>query len=134
MKSIKHRLNIQNILVYGLYVLLLFIIVSSIFYLRYYTYDLTKKLDDITPYIKSEDWEKSQDMFNNFESIHRNRFKNLSLIINHESIDDVLISMNDLSTNIKFKNKYLSLIKIQKLKSQIHNIYDSQIPKLQNIL
>lgn len=134
MKSLKNTKTMHNILVYGLYIILLTLVISSFFYLQFYTSSLTKKLDEIVPCIQSEDWEKSENMFSDFETRHRDKFKNLSFIIKHTAVEEVLLSMVDVSANIKLKNKDLSLIKLENLKFQIEHVYESQIPKFQNIL
>ncbi len=131
MKKIKH---FQTIVIYGLYILLLIIIVSSFFSLRSYTKNVLNSLNTITPYIETEDWERVNKLFEEFKEKNKNKLKRLSFIVKHTTIDDILLDMVSISLNISLKNKELCMEKLEILKHNIEHLYDSQIPKLQNIL
>lgn len=128
------KLNIKNISVYGLYLILLISILILFFNLKFSTNKMIKDLEIITPYIKSENWETSESLFHNFNENYKNKLENFSIVLNHKEINEALLSMTDIFTNIEFKNKELCLNKIENLKFHITNFFKSQIPNIKNIL
>lgn len=128
------KLNIKNISVYGLYLILLVFTLILFFNLKFSTNKMIKDLEIITPYIKSENWETSESLFNNFNENYKNKLENFSIILNHKEINEALLSMTDIFTNIELKNKELCLNKIENLKFHITNFFQSQVPSIKNIL
>ncbi len=128
------KLNIKNISVYGLYLMLLVFTLILFFNLKFSTNKMIKDLEIITPYIKSENWETSESLFNNFNENYKNKLENFSIILNHKEINEALLSMTDIFTNIELKNKELCLNKIENLKFHITNFFQSQVPSIKNIL
>lgn len=128
------KLNIKNISVYGLYLILLVFILILFFNLKFSTNKMIKDLEIITPYIKSENWETSKLLFHNFNENYKNKLENFSIILNHKEINEALLSMTDIFTNIELKNKELCLNKIENLKFHITNFFQSQVPSIKNIL
>lgn len=128
------KLNIKNISVYGLYLILLVFILILFFNLKFSTNKMIKDLQVITPYIKSENWETSKLLFHNFNENYKNKLENFSIILNHKEINEALLSMTDIFTNIELKNKELCLNKIENLKFHITNFFQSQVPSIKNIL
>ena len=128
------KLNIKNISVYGLYSILLVFTLILFFNLKFSTNKMIKDLEIITPYIKSENWETSKLLFHNFNENYKNKLENFSIILNHKEINEALLSITDIFTNIELKNKELCLNKIENLKFHITNFYQSQVPSIKNIL
>ena len=128
------KLNIKNISVYGLYLMLLVFTLILFFNLKFSTNKMIKDLEIITPYIKCENWETSESLFNNFNENYKNKLENFSIILNHKEINEALLSMTDIFTNIELKNKELCLNKIENLKFHITNFFQSQVPSIKNIL
>lgn len=128
------KLNIKNISVYGLYLILLVFTLILFFNLKFSTNKMIKDLQVITPYIKSENWETSKLLFHNFNENYKNKLENFSIILNHKEINEALLSMTDIFTNIELKNKELCLNKIENLKFHITNFFQSQVPSIKNIL
>lgn len=128
------KLNIKNISVYGLYLILLVFTLILFFNLKFSTNKMIKDLEIITPYIKSENWETSESLFNNFNENYKNKLENFSIILNHKEINEALLSITDIFTNIELKNKELCLNKIENLKFHITNFFQSQVPSIKNIL
>ena len=95
---------------------------------------MIKDLEIITPYIKSENWETSKLLFHNFNENYKNKLENFSIILNHKEINEALLSITDIFTNIELKNKELCLNKIENLKFHITNFFQSQVPSIKNIL
>lgn len=128
------KLNIKNISVYGLYSILLVFTLILFFNLKFSTNKMIKDLEIITPYIKSENWETSKLLFHNFNENYKNKLENFSIILNHKEINEALLSITDIFTNIELKNKELCLNKIENLKFHITNLFQSQVPSIKNIL
>ncbi len=128
------KLNIKNISVYGLYSILLVFTLILFFNLKFSTNKMIKDLEIITPYIKSENWETSKLLFHNFNENYKNKLENFSIILNHKEINEALLSITDIFTNIELKNKELCLNKIENLKFHITNFFQSQVPSIKNIL
>ena len=128
------KLNIKNISVYGLYSILLVFTLILFFNLKFSTNKMIKDLEIITPYIKSENWETSKLLFHNFNKNYKNKLENFSIILNHKEINEALLSITDIFTNIELKNKELCLNKIENLKFHITNFFQSQVPSIKNIL
>ena len=128
------KLNIKNISVYGLYSILLVFTLILFFNLKFSTNKMIKDLEIITPYIKSENWETSKLLFHNFNDNYKNKLENFSIILNHKEINEALLSITDIFTNIELKNKELCLNKIENLKFHITNFFQSQVPSIKNIL
>ena len=128
------KLNIKNISVYGLYSILLVFTLILFFNLKFSTNKMIKDLEIITPYIKSENWETSKLLFHNFNENYKNKLENFSIILNNKEINEALLSITDIFTNIELKNKELCLNKIENLKFHITNFFQSQVPSIKNIL
>ena len=128
------KLNIKNISVYGLYSILLVFTLILFFNLKFSTNKMIKDLEIITPYIKSENWETSKLLFHNFNENYKNKLENFSIILNHKEINEALLSITDIFTNIELKNKELCLNKIENLKFHITNFFQSQVPSIKNTL
>lgn len=128
------KLNIKNISVYGLYSILLVFTLILFFNLKFSTNKMIKDLEIITPYIKNENWETSKLLFHNFNKNYKNKLENFSIILNHKEINEALLSITDIFTNIELKNKELCLNKIENLKFHITNLFQSQVPSIKNIL
>src|SRR5699024_1520531 len=128
------KLNIKNISVYGLYSILLVFTLILFFNLNFSTNKMIKDLEIITTYIKSENWETSKLLFHNFNENYKNKLENFSIILNHKEINEALLSITDIFTNIELKNKELCLNKIENLKFHITNFFQSQVPSIKNIL
>ncbi|OAT87155.1 DUF4363 family protein [Candidatus Arthromitus sp. SFB-turkey] len=128
------KLNIKNISVYGLYSILLVFTLILFFNLKFSTNKMIKDLEIITPYIKNENWETSKLLFHNFNKNYKNKLENFSIILNHKEINEALLSITDIFTNIELKNKELCLNKIENLKFHITNFFQSQVPSIKNIL
>ncbi|HJD00342.1 MAG TPA: DUF4363 family protein [Candidatus Dwaynia gallinarum] len=128
------KLNIKNISVYGLYSILLVFTLILFFNLKFSTNKMIKDLEIITPYIKNENWETSKLLFHNFNENYKNKLENFSIILNHKEINEALLSITDIFTNIELKNKELCLNKIENLKFHITNFFQSQVPSIKNIL
>lgn len=128
------KINIKNVTVYGLYILLITSIIFSFFHLKHSISEMNKKLEVITTYVESENWEKSEILFEEFEKLHKHKLERLSFILKHTDINDILLSIVDVSTNIKLKNKDMCMLKLENLKFNLYNMYKSQLPKFENIL
>lgn len=128
------KLNIKNISVYGLYSILLVFTLILFFNLKFSTNKMIKDLEIITPYIRNENWETSKLLFHNFNKNYKNKLENFSIILNHKEINEALLSITDIFTNIELKNKELCLNKIENLKFHITNFFQSQVPSIKNIL
>lgn len=128
------KFNIKNIAVYGSYTLLILLIIFSFLYIKHSTSQMNKKLDIIKISLENEDWNSSIKLFNEFELMHKKELEYFSLFSNKNDLREVLLSIKDISTNMIMENKDICLSKIEILKFYLEHIYDSQIPKIRNIL
>ncbi|AID45283.1 hypothetical protein SFBM_1313 [Candidatus Arthromitus sp. SFB-mouse-Japan] len=128
------KFNIKNISVYGSYTLLILLIIFSFLYVKQSTYQINKKLDVIKISLENDDWDSSISLFSEFELMHKKELECFSLFSNKNDLHEVLLSIKDISTNMAMKNRDICLSKIEILKFYIEHIYDSQIPKIRNIL
>lgn len=128
------KFNIKNIAVYGSYTLLILLIIFSFLYIKHSTSQMNKKLDIIKISLENEDWNSSIKLFNEFELMHKKELEYFSLFSNKNDLREALLSIKDISTNMIMENKDICLSKIEILKFYLEHIYDSQIPKIRNIL
>lgn len=103
-------------------------------YVKQSTYQINKKLDVIKISLENDDWDSSISLFSEFELMHKKELECFSLFSNKNDLHEVLLSIKDISTNMAMKNRDICLSKIEILKFYIEHIYDSQIPKIRNIL
>lgn len=128
------KFNIKGILVYGICLTILVVIIISFFNLKTYTKKMITDLDKIILYIKDENWEISESSFEKFNEDYKDKIENFSMIINKKEVDEALLSMVDVLSNIQLKDKNICLSKIENLKFHILNFYRSQIPNFKNVL
>lgn len=128
------KFNIKNIAVYGSYTLLILLIIFSFLYIKHSTSQMNKKLYIIKISLENEDWNSSIKLFNEFELMHKKELEYFSLFSNKNDLREALLSIKDISTNMIMENKDICLSKIEILKFYLEHIYDSQIPKIRNIL
>lgn len=128
------KFNIKNIAVYGSYTLLILLIIFSFLYIKHSTSQMNKKLDIIKISLENDDWNSSIKLFNEFELMHKKELEYFSLFSNKNDLREALLSIKDISTNMIMENKDICLSKIEILKFYLEHIYDSQIPKIRNIL
>lgn len=127
------KFNKKTVTVYCLYLVLLSYILILFFNLKSSTQTMLHDLNTITPYLKNENWEISEELFNQFDKNYTKKLENLTIINKDIEIREILLSIVDISTNIDIKNKNLCLNKLENLKFHIINLYKSQIPTLLNI-
>ncbi len=128
------KTNIKNLIVYIPCLILLISILVLFFNLKISTSKMIKDLDIISQYVKSESWEISKNLFDNFYNQYRSKIENFSIILRNDEVDKALISISDIFLNIELEDRATCLNKIENLKFYISNLYISQIPNLKNIL
>lgn len=127
------KLNIKNFFVYSVYSTLIICVFTLFFNLKYSTKKMINELDNIIPHIKNENWEITKSMFYNFNENYKPKIENFSFFLNNKEINEALLQLTDIFSNIEIKNKDNCLNKVEILKFQISNFYKSQIPNSKNL-
>lgn len=91
-------------------------------------------LDKVCENIENKNWSSADDNFLKIDKQWTDIKNNLSLLLDHNEIDDINIAMAKISRCIKLKNMDLSLNEIEVLKELFDMIVEKENLTLTNIL
>lgn len=103
-------------------------------YLEASAQSLGTQIEAVEQSISAQQWEVAQ---NELDTAQQSLEKNKTwwtVILDHQVIDDIDISMNRLGKYIETRSASLSLGEVSSLKLQVDNIFETEKFNLQNIL
>lgn len=98
------------------------------------TQALTEEFNSVEQLIRTQNWESSQEKLDDIRQQWENSKVWLTILLDHEEIDTIDISMQRLSKFIETKNNSLSLGEVSTLELLVSQISSSQQLTLRNIL
>jgi len=95
---------------------------------------LSIQLNELEKKVQSEDWSETQILINTIEKTWKDKSKVLMLVIDHEEMEKVNLSLSKIKNYILVKDKPLTLGEIANLNFSIKHIRENESLSLQNIL
>lgn len=95
---------------------------------------LTGYLNELEKKINKEDWPETQVIFSDIEKTWKDKLKVLMLVIDHEEMEKINLSLSRIEIYILIKDKSLILGEIANLKFFVDHIREKESLSLKNIL
>jgi hypothetical protein len=91
-------------------------------------------LDQVQKYVTAEKWDDADKVMNEVDSFYTKTENSWAILLDHEALDDIEISIKKLEKYIETNEKPSSLAELETLKVLIKKIIESESLKLNNIL
>lgn len=95
---------------------------------------ISTNLEQVQKYIADEQWDDAEKVMNEVDSFWSKTENSWAILLDHEALDDIEISIKKLEKYIETKEKPSSLAELETLKVLIKKIIESESLKLNNIL
>lgn len=115
------------------FVLLLALGYSSYLYIDSSANTLTQRLAYVDDSIHNGKWDRAEQEFKSTQNIWQNTKKWWTLLLDHQEIDNIDISMQRLGQYVKTKGVALSLAEVSSLHMLVEHIADTESFTLTNI-
>jgi len=116
--------------------ILITIIVSSMLvhnYLESSSQEITDYIENIEENTSSNDWDKAEEILSTLEELWSDTKSKWSMLIDHNEIDNIEISLKRVSSYIKEREKKLALAELSLLKQMVMHIPEKEALALENV-
>ncbi len=103
-------------------------------YIKKVEKEFIKTVDEISELVKKEDWDKVSKDFKKLVGEWDKKEALLSMLNDHEDLDEINLSINDLDKSISHKNKEHALKSLGEIKIKIQRLAENESFNLENIL